>query len=239
MKSAIAFLLLLCALPPATAQIQRAERKSLLNTDPEVVYLEEMVKKPIILKVTKEAPVYSDKEGRHRLGFLRADQKVELEAMTDKVYRVRGDGTRHGIAGWVAPWAFSSADPEFVDNLKKLYARQIEVQALIAAREIAIGMTLDEVSRSLGKPTKTSVRRTAAGQAGRWEFTEFDEVKHYITRIDPATGQVFRQLSHVTREEIGKTTVEFEDEVVTAIEQSESREGGRVRIVVPPLIFRW
>lgn len=229
---------LLLALP-AAGQSRPTERKSLLDRDPEVVYLERTVKQPIELMVIKEAPVFADREGRTRLGFLRANQKVRLEGMTDKVYRVRGDGLRNGIVGWVAPWAFASKDPEFVANLKKLYERQIEVQALIDDGQVAIGMTVDEVALSLGKPTKTNLRRTVKGQSGKWEYIEYEEIKHYVTRVDPLTGAIFRQFSHTTREEKGKTVVEFADEVVTAIEESEDRQGGNVQIVVPPLVFGW
>jgi hypothetical protein len=238
MKTGILMVLVLAAMP-VLGQLRQGERKSLLEQDPEVVYLEQTVKEPIELMVLKEAPVFSDKEGKVRLGFLKANQKVRLEAMTEKVYRVRGQGLRNGIVGWVAPWAFASKDPEFVANLKKLYERQIEVQAIIAENEVAIGMTIEEVGLSRGKPTKTSLRRTKQGQSGKWEYIDYEEVKHYVTRVDPLTGAAYRQLSHVTQEEKGKTVIEFEDEVVTAIEESEDRKGGNVRIVVPPVVFGW
>jgi hypothetical protein len=234
---------LLCAallIGPVSAQIKRQDRSSSLDSDPDVVYLEQTVKKPIELFVQKEAPVFSDKEGSHRLGFLKANQKVRLEAISDRSYRVRGQGTHDGIAGWVAPWAFTSKDPDFVANLKKLYERQIEVQNLIAAQEVAIGMTLDEVAMSLGKPVKTSVRKTSTGQTGVWEYIVYEEVKHYVTRLDPVTGGVFRVLSHVTQEEKSKTSIEFDKEIVTAISESEDNKGGgNVRIIVPPLFFGW
>jgi len=224
---------------PLAAQSKHPERKSLLDSDPDVVYLEQTLKKPIELKVIKEAPVFSDKEGQHKLGTLKADQNVQLEAITEKIYRVRGQGTRDGIAGWVAPWAFSSTDPDFVANLKLLYQRQIQVQALVAAKNVAVGMTLDEVSLAKGKPTKTSVRKTGTGQSGRWEFIDYEEIKHYTTVVDPQTGKAYRQLAYVTQEEKSKTSVEFENDVVTAVEESEDHKGGNVRIVVPPLVFRW
>lgn len=239
MNRTLLILLLMCLALNAGAQIERAERPSLLDSDPDVVYMDQTMKTPVELDVIKEAPVFSDKEGSHRLGFLKANQKVKLEAMTDKVYRVRGQGTRDGISGWVAPWAFTAKDPQFVENLKKLYGRQIQVQALIASRRVAVGMTLDEVSLSLGKPTKTSERRTGTGQSGRWEFIEYEEVKHYITRVDPVSGGVFRQLSHITQEEKSKTVVEFENDLVTAVEESEDHKDGKVRIVVPPFFFGW
>lgn len=240
MKPALLPILLAFLLAPdLPAETKRTERKSLLDSDPDVVYLEQSLKQPVELKVIKEAPVYSDKEGRHRLGTLKAEQMVKLEAVTDKIYRVRGQGTRDGIAGWVAPWAFTSKDPQFVAHLKEFYERQIQVMKLIAAKEVAVGMTTDEVAKSLGKPTKTTVRKTEKGESGRWEFVDYEEVKHYITRVDPSTGRIFRQLSHVTQIEKGRTNIDFENDLVTAIEQSEDRQGGNVRIVVPPLVFGW
>jgi len=235
---AILLLLVAAFVLPLNAEIKR-DRKSLLNSDPSVVYLEELVDPPIKLKVIKEAPVYADKEGNRRLGYLKADQSVTLEGMTEKVYRVRGQGTRNGIAGWVAPWAFSHPEKDFVDKLKQFYERQIAVMEIIEAKGIAIGMTLDEVAQSRGKPTKTSIRRTAEGETGSWEFIDYEEVKHYITRIDPASGQAFRQLSHVTQEEKGKSVVEFANGIVTALEETENNSGGSVRIIVPPLVLNW
>lgn len=238
MKLAIP-LLMLALVIPSTAEIKRQERRSLLDSEPDVVYLERSLGKPLELKVIKEAAVFSDKEGKHRLGTLKADQTVNLEAVTDKIYRVRGQGTHGGIAGWVAPWAFASKDPQFVVHLKEFYDRQIQVQELINAKQVAVGMKLEEVSQARGKPTKTTVRKTEKGESGKWEYIDYDQVKHYITRVDSATGQVYRQLSHIEQVEKGRTSVEFGDGIVTAVEESEDRQGGNVRIVVPPLVFGW
>lgn len=239
MKTLVTIFMLGLLAVPLQAQIRKARKGGLLEQDPEVVYMDHHFDDPVELVVIKEAPVFSDKKGQHRVGDLKADQKVKLEAMTERAYRVRGAGTRDGIVGWVAPWAFASKDPDFVENLKDLYVRQQEVKKLIAANEVAIGMTMKEVGESLGAPTKTKVRRTEKGESGSWEFIDYEEVKHYMTRINPLNGQAYRQLSHVTQEEKGKIKVEFEDDVVTAIEQSEDHGGGNVRIIVPPVVFGW
>ncbi len=239
MKLGMRLLIAPCLVLPLSAETKRGARKSLLDTDPDVVYLDQTMTKPIDLKVIKEAPVFSDKEGKIRLGTLKANQTARLEAITDKIYRVRGQGTRDGIAGWVAPWAFTSKDPQFVAHLKDLYERQLQVQGLIQAKQVAVGMTLDEVSLSRGKPTKTSLRKTEKGQSGRWEYIDYEQIKHYVTRVDPVTGGVYRQFSHITQVEKSRTAVEFQDDVVTAVEESEDHQGGNVRIVVPPLIFGW
>jgi hypothetical protein len=240
MKAVLSAVVSLCLILPAAAEIKPAKaRRSLLESDPDVVYLAQTLIKPIELTVVKEAPVYSDKGGTSRIGLLKAGQTLPLEAMTDKAYKVRGQGTRNDISGWVPPWAFSSKDPDFVANLKKLYERQIAVQALIAAKALAIGMTLDEVGLSKGKPTKTTVRRTNAGQSGTWEYIDYETINHYTTRIDPRTGQAYRQFAYSTQEEKGKTVVEFTNGVVSAIEESEDHKGGNVRIIVPPVVFGW
>ena len=231
-------LVIACLVLPLSAEKPGA-RKSLLDSDPDVVYLDHTLKKPLELTVIQEAPVFSDKEGKLRLGTLKAAQIVRVEALTEKIYRVRGHGTRDGIAGWVAPWAFSSTDPEFVAHLKQLYERQIQVQKLIEAKKIALGMTLEEVSQAFGKPTKTSLRKTVKGESGLWEFIDYVEIKHYVTRIDPVTKEVYRQFSHITREEKSRTNVEFENNLVTAIEESEDKKGGNVSIIVPPMMVGW
>jgi hypothetical protein len=224
---------------PLRGEIKRVERKSLLDSDPTVVYLDQTLKKTIDLQVIKDAPVFSDKEGKQRLGTLKGNQTVRLEAITDKIYRVRGQGTRDGIAGWAAPWAFSSTDPEFVAHLKSLYERQIQIQNLIAKNQVAIGMTLDEVTLSKGKPTKTTTRKTATGESGRWDFIEYEDVKNYVTEVDRATGNTYRRLVSITRVEKSKSFVEFENDVVTAVEESEDHQATKSRIVVPPQIFQW
>lgn len=229
-----------CLLLPASAAPKPA-RKSLLESEPGVVYLAQTLKKPIELKVIKEAPVFSDNQGRHRLGTLKADQNVQLEAITDKIYRIRGQGTTNGIAGWVAPWAFSSNDPDFIAHLKQLYDRQIQVQKLIDAKAVATGMSMEEVELSIGKPTKTNLRKTEKGQSGLWEYVKSKEVQHFVTRTDPTTGQLYRQFSHTTVEEISRTNVEFVDDIVTAVEESEShRHRNRtIQVIVPPVCWGW
>jgi hypothetical protein len=239
MKSALVSALLLSLLLPVSAQTKRVERKSLIDREPDVVHLADHVKTPIELEVAKDAPVFSDKNGKNKLGILKSGQIVILEAMTEKAYKVRGQGEKHGISGWVGPQAFSSKDPNFVENLKKLHVRQIEVQALIDEKQVAIGMTPDEVSKARGNPTKTSVKQTEKGQTGRWEYIDVEQVQHYTYRRDPVSGQTYRQFSHVTEEEKSKTVVEFENGLVSSLEESEQRRGAPVKIIVPPVVFVW
>jgi hypothetical protein len=231
--------LLLLFVLPLSAQTNRGERKSLLDNDPRVVYLTEMPDKQIELMIIKEAPVYSDVDGKQKLGTILANQKVKIEAITDKAYKVRGKGTRDGIAGWVGPWAFASKDPQFVENLKKFYTRQLEVNKIIAEKDVAMGMTTEEVAQSLGRPTKSTLRQTPEGQSGKWEFIDYDEQKNYANVRDPVTGNFYRQLVSVTQIEKSKRVVEFTNGAVSAIEDTESKRADNMRIIVPPIVFGW
>lgn len=238
MKTAISVIFTFALCLTANAQIKK-DKESLLESEPGVIYLNQIFDKPLKIHVIEQAQVFSDKDGRHRLGFLKADQTVELEGMTERAYRVRGKGTNDGIAGWVSPKAFSHTDPDFVEKLKKIYERQIAVNEIIKKKGLAIGMTTKEVALSRGEPTKTTMRVTPNGQSGTWEYIDYDEIKHYITKVDPVSGQAYRQLSHVTREETGKTTVEFKDGAVSALEEMEDKGPGNVKIIVPPVVFGW
>lgn len=223
---------------PLQADIKPANN-SLLNSDPEVVYVEEFTDREIELLVVKPALVYATKKGGRKLGTLKVNSKVTLLGFTENAYKVRGSATHGGVSGWVNPKLLGSKDKDFVENFQKIYERQKVVRELIANKEIAIGMSVEEVEAALGRPTKTKVRQTAKGKTGKWEFIQYEERDHYTYVRDPLSGRVFRQYSHTTQEELGKLVVEFENEVVTAIEESENNDGGKVRIITPPLVFGW
>ena len=217
-------------------------QRSLLDSDPEVVYTHEFTDEKIELLVVESGPVYSSKKGKFGgtwLGQLVKDSKVELVGFNESAYQIRGTSNRGGVSGWVSPKILGSKDKDFIENFKKVYERQIQVRELISTGEVAIGMTMDEVGQALGRPTKTKVRQTAKGRSGQWEFIEFDEISHYQTVIDPLTGRPYRRFTHVTREETSKLVIEFENDLVTALEESENRDAGQVRIVVPPVVFGW
>jgi len=223
----------------AVQQAAAEPRRSLLDSDPEVIYLKDHVAEPVILLVEKPANVYATKKGGTRLGVFNEGTKVELIGMTDKVYRVKGKARHAGVIGWVNPKLLSSENKNFIANLKSFYQRQILVNELVANEDIAIGMTLDEVSKSIGEPTETEVRQTIKGQSGKWDYIICEEQKHYRTVIDPKTRIAYRQLTHITTEEKSRTTVEFEHNVVTAITRKENKGPGKVRMVPIPIIFHW
>lgn len=216
-----------------------ALQKSGLDNDPEVVYLEQYTSIPIKFLTVESTALYASKKGKssRKLGTLSTGTSVQLLAMNENAYRISGKGKYGQIKGWVSPKSLASQDPKFVENLKKLYVRQMKVQNLIKNKQVAIGMSLSEVLQSLGEPTKKEDKVTKDGRSGKYEFIQFDEQKHYRYVTDQRTGRVYRQLSHVTTEEKSNITVEFENNVVTAITAKEDKGPGKINIIVPPIIL--
>ena len=215
------------------------KKKSLLDNDPEVIYLSQYSAKPIIFVAIEPANVYASKKGKasRKLGTFKIGSKLQLVAMNENAYRVSGKGKHGKLSGWVSPNVLANKDPEFVDNLKKLYLRQMVINQLIANKEVAIGMTIEEVTQSLGKPTKKETKINQNGRTGKWEFITYEEQKHYHYVTDPVSRQVYKRLSHVTTEEKSKLTVEFANDVVTSVASMEDNGPSKVRIINPPIIF--
>jgi len=239
MKIATSILLAFVAVIMTTPETDAAPKKSLLNNDPDVIYLSEHIDRTIHLMVIKPATIYATHKGGRKLGTFNANTKVQLLAITGKAYRVKGQAAHAGVSGWISPQLVASKDKDFIVNLKKLYERQMAVKELIANRDVAIGMTLDEVRKSLGEPTETEVKQTRKGESGKWDFVITEEQKHYRTIRDPHTGGVYRQLSHITTEEKSRTTIEFEDNTVTTVTRKKNNGPGKVRIIPAPVIFAW
>ena len=209
---------------------------SLIGNDPEVVYFEDARMELLVIEPTT---VFATKNGGRRLGVYPVDTKLKLLAMTDKGYKVKGKATHSLVTGWVSPKKLASTDPKFIENLKKHYERVRQIRVLIANNEVAIGMTVSEVQKSIGEPTKKQSKQTKEGRSGTWDYSKGREQKHYTNTMDPRTGQVFRQFSHVTYEETDKLTIEFKNELVTSISRMQNAGVPSVKIIVPPVLFRY
>jgi hypothetical protein len=199
------------------------------------IYLEDFLQKPMKLSVLADAPIYYSAGLGRYLGTLRKGQFVELQAIADHAYRVRGRAQQGQVAGWVEPQFLSPLKKDFIANVKQNAARQAEVQELIARNEVAINMTHDEVLASLGKPQKKSARVDASGRQETWDYLRYERVPQQMLGRDQ-----FGRLTTVTtyvKVPVGRLSVAFENGLVAALEQSEGTflKDARVKIVTAPL----
>jgi hypothetical protein len=202
--------------------------------EPGAIYLEDLLPKPVRLTVLEPAPIYYPSDMGRYLGVLKKGQQVELQAVGEDVYRVRGLAQQGQVAGWVESKFLAPLKKEFVENLRQNAARQEEVAALIARNEVAVNMTPEEVMASLGKPSKKTARVDGNGREEVWEFVRFERVPQEVTGYD-RFGRLVSSVVYV-KVPSGKLSVILMDNLVTALEQSEGtlERDARVKIVPAP-----
>jgi len=232
-RATLAFLVALAA-PPFGLQAGPATGPAF--REPGVIYLEDLLPKPMKVDVASDAPIYFDLGFKRYLGVLKKGQLVELQAVTDTAFRVKGQAQQGQVAGWVEPKYLGALKPDFLPNIKKAAQRQEEVKALIAKKEAAINMTPEEVIASLGKAGKLSSRLDAAGRHDIWEYIKYESVPQQSTGYD-RFGNLVSSTIYV-KVPVGKLSVIFDNNLVTALEQSEDNQAaknGLVKIVGTPI----
>lgn len=230
--------------------------------EPGVIYLSdfEEVKAPR-LPLTAAAPCFFNADMRRSAGVLRFPQNVELVAVSrDGMFRVRGQARQGGVAAWIEPHFLGGIPDDFIAKLRAADKRRIEVEALIAKNEIAIGMTLDEVARSLGRPQKRSSTTDREGSSQTFEYIRYKLVPQAIytptyaqtvlgVRPDPnhppqtvvvRGGMGIAASTIYVKVPVGTTSVSFSNGIVESIRESEGTlVGANASIVVPPINVLW
>lgn len=232
-------------------------KSSPIIRDPGAIYLSDFGQKPLRVKVLRAAPCYFDIGLTRYAGTLRFPQVVQIEAVTDHACRIRGNAQQGGVAAWVPYEELEALPPDLLANLKKSEERRKMVDALIAKNEVAIGMTIDEVGRSLGKPQKKTNRADKEGTQQVWEFIKYELVpqttyapgySQTVIQNPGKTGGVIVQGSSgiygstiYVKVPVGTLKVTFKDGIVESLDQTEGTlvGAGQVSIVTPPLNVYW
>jgi|GEM_PF-214592 len=231
---ALAASLWLAICPDSLAQQSRSR---LANTEPGAIYVEDILPKPVNLTVTTAAPIFYQADMQRVLGAMNAGTVVQLVAMSDTGYRVRGRARHGDVAGWMRMEHLKAPDPKLPEKLKAFYERQKEVDALIAAKQVAIGMTVDEVKSSLGNPSRKSSKLTADGREETLEYSVYDRVPQITTGRDRLGNLV--QTTIYVKVEVGRLSVAFKDNVVTEISETMGNPlgDGGVKLLPTPIIL--
>lgn len=218
------------------AQLARRTGTALAQ-EPGTIQVEGLLTKAVFLKVIQDTPVYVSSKMDRAIGSMAPGTVVRLIALSDHAYRVRGRA-RHGeVSAWLPVAAAATPDPNLVPNLKKLHERQQKVEELIAARQIALGMTGEEVQAALGKPTRKSSKLSTAGREEKLEYVIYERVPQYNTSVD-AFGRTFQTVTYL-KMETGSLTVALKDNVVDSVEETKGNPlgSGGVKIVPGPMVF--
>lgn len=214
------------------AHVSGIGSSSNLTREKDALYLEDMLKKPIRLKVKSDAVVYNNLVAERRLGVIPAGTVVNVIAVNERALRVRGKAEHADVSGWVGKAFLEELDPRVTENLTKMLERQKLVEELIHKKIVALGMTSAEVERVLGPPSKRTSRVDKGGQFEVYDYIAYKLVPQQVAQRDQ-TGQIFYTLVN-TKVETGRRSVTFENHIVSAIEESEQK-GGRSSVVPFPI----
>jgi hypothetical protein len=199
------------------------------------VYLEDLALKPVKLFTVSEAGVLSKPGDGRFLGTIRRGANVELLAVTEDAFRVRGQAQQGGVVGWVEIKTIQPVKAEFLDSLKKNAKRKADVDVLIEKSEVALNMTPDEVTASLGKAQKKTSKLDADGRKDVWEFVRYVRVPQDTTGYD-RQGRLVRNVIYV-KVPAGKLTVNFDNGLVSGLEQTEGNTDVQspIRLIPAPI----
>ncbi|NNE92951.1 MAG: hypothetical protein HKN23_15005 [Verrucomicrobiales bacterium] len=218
--------------------IKRDDRnKSNLAKEDGAIYLDGLLNQEVIVKITKPAPAYTNLTGQRWIGTVHGNQKAVLLAVSDKAYRVRARAQQGQIAGWISKAAVEGLNDQFEENLKKFYERHVLVEDLISKEQVAMGMTVNEVMESIGEPSKRSTKVDKEGRKDILEYITYDRIPQTTIARD-RFGQPFQTVTYI-EVETGRVKIEFENDMVSSIEESEGTDFGKggVRIVPPPIFL--
>lgn len=219
------------------AHCQSSTRSSLASsTEPGTIYVEDILPKKVMLSVLVESVIYYQSDLQRALGSMATGTPVQLVAMSDNGYKVRGRARHGDVAGWMKMVDLKSTDPKLPEKLKAFYERQKKVDELIASHQVALGMTTEEVKLSMGKPTQKTAKITATGKTETLAYSIYDRVPQIVTGRD-ALGNFVQNTIYV-KVEVGRLNLSFQNNAVSEIEESVGNPlgDGGVKIVPGPIV---
>jgi hypothetical protein len=209
-------------------------KKSNLTREKGAIYVEDFTSEPIKLRVKASAPVYGTLQGQRSLGVLLPDQLATLVAFSEKACRVRSRARHGDVVGWVGIKYLEAREPDFFDKLTRMAERQKQVEELIDRKEVAIGMTADEVLQAMGKPDAESSRVDSNSEALTFQYITYDRVPQR-NLVRDRFGRLYQTITYI-KVETGRFTVNFDNGLVSSIESTRGKPNfSNAKIVVPPI----
>lgn len=223
---------------PGYVTIKHEDRsKSDLIQEEGAIYLEIMIDEEVPVRVNQSTAIYSTLRGDRWIGNTLPNQNAILLAVSDKAYRIRGKAKQGQVAGWISKSAVEGLPEDFEVSLREFHERYLIVSELIADQQVALGMTVAEVIASIGPPDKRQSKLTNESRVDSLEYISYQRVPQTVMTVD-AFGRSFATTQYLEVES-GRVHIEFTDDTVTAISESEGLNFSNAKglVTVPPPVY--
>jgi hypothetical protein len=210
---------------------------AITSTEPGAIPLEDILPKPLHAKVAAESIIYYQNDLQRALGAMAPGTLVQLVAMKDTLFKIRGRARHGDVAGWMRAQDLKFADPSTPEKLKAFADRHKTVEELVQKHQIAIGMTADEVKASLGAPTRKSAKITAEGREETLEYVIYKDLPQTVTGRD-RFGNLVQSVVYV-KTEVGRLSVILKNGATTEIQETQGNPmaGAAAKVVPAPVIL--
>lgn len=210
---------------------------ALTSTEPGAIPLEDILAKPLHGAVAAESVIYYQSDLQRALGAMAPNTVVQIVAMKDATFKVRGRARHGDVAGWMRLQDLKFADPKTPEKLKAFAERHKIVEDLVQKHQVAIGMTAEEVKASLGNPVRKGAKINAEGKEETLEYIAYKNVPQTVTGRD-RFGQLVQSVIYV-KVETGRLTVSLKAGAVTEIEETQGNPlaGDAGKIVPVPVLL--
>jgi len=198
-------------------------------------YLEDITENTHYVFLPEATPIFNEADLTRYLGTLRAGQRLELQAIGDEIIRVKGKAQQGKVSGWIQRASVQNLGEEFAQQVQAAYDRFVTVRDLIANKQVAIGMTQEEVALSLGKPTNTRSRVDTEGRSDVWEFIQYER----LPRATGAFDDFGRPIYVYELIAVSTIAVVFQNGTATAVEETRDNvtRPRSVSIISAPVVF--
>ncbi len=203
--------------------------------EPGAAYLEDITDERHYVFIRQPAPIFFELNFQRSLGTLRPGQRLELQAVAENAVRVKGRAQQGNVSGWVAREQIENLGDDFVEKVRTAYERFQAVRELIANKQVALGMTAEEVGASLGRPTNTRARVDGDGRKDVWEFITYERQ----ARATGAYDKFGKPIYVYELIAVATISVTFADGAVVTVEETRDNvtRPRSVNVVSAPVVF--
>jgi hypothetical protein len=218
-----------------TLALTAAHGLAITSTEPGAISLEDILAKPLHATVAVESIIYYQSDLQRALGGMGPGTVVQLVAMKDALFKVRGRAHHGDVAGWMRLQDLKFADPAAPEKLKAFAERHKIVDEMVQKHQIAIGMTMDEVKASLGAPARKSAKITAEGREETLEYIAYKDMPQTVTGRD-RFGNLVQSVVYV-KTEVGRLSVILKGGATIEIQETQGNPlpGAAAKIVPAPI----